>query len=559
MSRYLAVTACALVLCASAGAGADTTSPVLGPGDDGSLAYALVVGNNPGGAGQETLRYAEADARRMAGLLRELGGYEASHVRVLLRPSAAELLSALDGIAAELTAEAGRGNQTKFFFYYSGHARASALNLGAEELPLGRLRDKLLGLPTDLTVVVLDACQSGAFSRIKGGGGGAEPAADFSYSSVSRLNATGVVVMASSSGTELSQESGRLGSSYFTHHLLVALRGAGDANRDGRVSLDEAYRYAYQATLVSTAATKVGTQHVTLETDLKGKGDVALSYPARAQAHLELPAPLAAEILVRIQPQGAVVAEIHKSKGAAVRLALPEGRYEVLVRAGGQLEQCSVSLRDHRVTMLAVDREHCERTLLIDGTAKSGHVDSTYRYGIEMAAGLSGSIQDRYIERLTEFGFHDQTLVQSHLRLALTYRVRQSIDMVLDLSNMDTEHYRRDNDEGPHDFTWHTVTMGLYFRGSVVLAHGLLMPFVQAGGGLGRGKTTYDAAMSGTDAESFWGYHLGAAAGLELMPWQRFGFVGRMGYDYAPIIDNLLGDTHDSGGLTLSLGARVAL
>jgi hypothetical protein len=35
-------------------------------------------------------------------------------------------------------------------FYYSGHARASALNLGDEELPLGDLRARLLSERRDL-------------------------------------------------------------------------------------------------------------------------------------------------------------------------------------------------------------------------------------------------------------------------------------------------------------------------------------------------------------------------------------------------------------------------
>src|SRR5205807_694263 len=129
-----------------------------------------------------------------------------------------------------------------------------------------------------LTVVVLDACQSGAFSRIKG----AQPAADFSYSSRQHLDASGVAVLASSSGSELSQESEQLRGSFFTHHLLVGLRGAGDANGDGQVSIDEAYRYAYHQTLMATAETAVGGQHVTFEVDLKGHGDVALTFPRAA-------------------------------------------------------------------------------------------------------------------------------------------------------------------------------------------------------------------------------------------------------------------------------------
>src|SRR5437868_263675 len=128
-------------------------------------------------------------------------------------------------------------------------ASATAHDLGSDELPLEELRTRLFQVPATLTVVVLDACQSGAFSRVKG----AQPAADFSFNSRQHLDATGVAVLASSSGSELSQESEQLKSSYFTHHLLVGMRGPADANGDGQVSVDEAYRYAYHQTLLSTA------------------------------------------------------------------------------------------------------------------------------------------------------------------------------------------------------------------------------------------------------------------------------------------------------------------
>ena len=167
----------------------------------------------------------------------------------------------------------------------ANHARADALNLGSQELPLSELRDRLLRLPATLSIVVLDACQSGAFSRVKGAG----PAADFSFNSVEQLNTQGVAVIASSSAKELSQESERLRSSFFTHHWLVGLRGAADRDGDGRVTLSEAYQYAYNHTLATTAQTKVGEQHATLETNFKGKDDVPLTHPAAATARLRMP------------------------------------------------------------------------------------------------------------------------------------------------------------------------------------------------------------------------------------------------------------------------------
>jgi hypothetical protein len=58
-----------------------------------SEAYAIVVGSNPGGPGQEALRYAEEDANRVRDLLVELGSYRPDHIQRLLHPSASELVA----------------------------------------------------------------------------------------------------------------------------------------------------------------------------------------------------------------------------------------------------------------------------------------------------------------------------------------------------------------------------------------------------------------------------------------------------------------------------------
>ena len=233
---------------------AATLAPAAARADD-VVGYALVVGSNRPGPGQTALAFAEDDAREVAEVLRDLGGFPAARVQVVLNPSAKALGAALDKLERAVAADVVAGRAPRVFFYYSGHAKASGLSLGADEYALETLRARLFATRAALTVVVLDACQSGAFSRIKG----AEPAADFSYNSRARLDASGVAVLASSTGSELSQESDFLRSSYFTHNFLIGLRGAADDNHDGQVSLDEAYRYTYHQTLVATAATAVGT------------------------------------------------------------------------------------------------------------------------------------------------------------------------------------------------------------------------------------------------------------------------------------------------------------
>ncbi len=168
-SRFVAAIAAALLLGATpASAGPDAASAAAASsGAPDAAAFALVVGSNAGGSAQAPLRYAESDARHVAELLRELGGYRPANVQLALHPTRAELFAALDLLTARAVTEAGTGRRPRVFFYYSGHARSSALNLGAEEVPLAELRERLIGLSDGLTIVVLDACQSGSFSRIK--------------------------------------------------------------------------------------------------------------------------------------------------------------------------------------------------------------------------------------------------------------------------------------------------------------------------------------------------------------------------------------------------------
>jgi uncharacterized caspase-like protein len=510
-------------------------------------AYAVVVGSNPGGAGQETLRYAERDAENVATLLRELGGYGDREVTLLRQPSPRALLAAIDRVGAALLADRRAGRQTVLFFYYSGHARSRALNLGADELALDRLRETIMALPATLKIVVLDACQSGAFSGVKG----AEPAADFSYNSVSRLQSAGVAVMASSSASELSQESERLGGSYFTHYLLVAMRGAGDGNRDGRVSLDEAYDYAYARTLEATAKTAVGRQHVTLETDLRGKGDVPLTYPARANAHLALPNDLRAEVLIQTRSTGAVVAEVHKVPGP-VKLALRNGQYKVLVVRGREARQCNVALPPGRTVVLA--HEGCARVTLSDGTSKGGAL--RHRWSVELGIGGSlGLIEDRYVDRLGDFGYRSDFRVPVHYTLSGVYLLSRNLAVVGNLAALDTGLYRRDDDTEVSTFEWRSHGATLLLRGEYPLGYGgILVPFAEAGGGVAWARNKLQVGERPATTESDLGYQLLAAAGARLQKWDHVGLFLRLAYAHAPTMDNLLGDTHDSGGAFLSLG-----
>src|SRR5437762_667865 len=118
--------------------------------DDPVATYAIVVGSNVGGPGQVELRYAEDDARRMGEVLVELGGYTADHVDVIVHPSPDQLRERINKLADKLNADLVADRPNRVLFYYSGHARSTALDLGTEQMPLVELRQRLFQLPAKL-------------------------------------------------------------------------------------------------------------------------------------------------------------------------------------------------------------------------------------------------------------------------------------------------------------------------------------------------------------------------------------------------------------------------
>ncbi|HSD88245.1 MAG TPA: caspase family protein [Kofleriaceae bacterium] len=516
--------------------------------DDGVATYAIVVGSNQGGAGQTDLRYAEDDARRVGALLTELGGYQPDQVDIVVHPSPDELRARIAKLADKLAADDKAGRATRVLFYYSGHAKATALDLGSSELPLPELRQKLFELPSKLTVVVLDACQSGAFSRVKG----AAPAADFSFNSRQQLDATGVAVLASSSGSELSQESEQLKSSYFTHHLLVGLRGAGDTNGDGQVTVDEAYRYAYHQTLLATAETAVGGQHVSLEVDLKGHGEVPLSYPRAATAHIDLPGTLEGRTLIEDRKSHTVVAETYKAKGAAVRVAVAPGEYRVLVRHGSTLSRCDVSGNG------TVDLARCHDEAIVSSTTKGGGWTRPYRIEAQLLVG--GERHDAYTDTLQAFGYNEQFL---SLSTGISLTGLRRIDKHLWVGGLGSVEgmpaWERPTD-GLYSqrLEWNTLAIAGVGRAETAFADSGVLSrikvYAQLAAGLGIGGTKHRDQDGMITTDTFVGPAGAVGAGVLLGGDDNNVFLKGLGFslgyslEYARVIDNLVGDTHASGG-----------
>ncbi|MET0405489.1 MAG: caspase family protein [Cystobacter sp.] len=310
---------------------------------------ALLVGVNDGGAGRSRLRYAATDAQSFSQVLGELGGVAASDRLLLLETGRAGLLEGFSRLGRLVESSRSSGaSRVEVLLYYSGHSDEEGLLLQGERLTYGELRRALEALHADVRIAVLDSCASGAFARRKGG----SPRPAFLVDTGSRVS--GQAILTSSGEDEASQESDRLGGSFFTHHLVSGLRGAADITGDGRVTLNEAYQFAFHETLSRTERTRYGAQHPAYNIELAGTGDVVMTDLRSTSAALVLTDSLKGRLFVR-DAAGRLVLELLKHEGRPTELGLAPGRYQVRRELDGALSEASFVLTEGRRTTLATE------------------------------------------------------------------------------------------------------------------------------------------------------------------------------------------------------------
>lgn len=306
--------------------------------------YTLIVGANSGGDDRPRLRYAVSDAERFAAVLVDLGGVDRANEIVLKDPSVREFVDALDKLSQRVAqgrrVAAQTGGRTEVLFYYSGHADEKGLLLGEDRVSYQGLRDRLDEIQADVRIAVLDACASGAFTRIKGG----KTRPPFFVNPSASMR--GHAFLTSSSATEAAQESDRIGASYFTHYLVSGFRGAADTTGDGQVTLNEAYQFAFTETVGRTADTRAGAQHPSYDINLTGAGDVVMTDVRQTTATLVLDTDIEGRVFVRALPAQSPVAELYKVRGRRVELAIEPGSYDVRVDGERSARAGRVQLAD---------------------------------------------------------------------------------------------------------------------------------------------------------------------------------------------------------------------
>ncbi|WP_257460938.1 caspase family protein [Archangium lipolyticum] len=337
MKRALFVSLLLLPLLASAAAPDAGPVPV--------RRFALLVGVNDGGPSRVRLRYAISDAKAVSQVLGELGGVLPGDRILVLDADRAGLEDGMNRLRRMIDAAKSSGGRTEALLYYSGHSDEEGLMLKQDRFSYRELRQALNALPADVRIAILDSCASGAMARQKGGVRRPAFLVDASAS------VRGHAILTSSSEDEVSQESDRIGGSYFTHNLVSGLRGAADLSGDGRVTLNEAYQFAFHETLARTEKTRSGAQHPAYDIDLAGSGDLVMTELRTNTAGLVLAGPLDGRLYVRDAP-GNLVVELEKRAGRPTELALPPGQYTVTREREGAGSRAAFALAEGRRTSL---------------------------------------------------------------------------------------------------------------------------------------------------------------------------------------------------------------
>lgn len=285
---------------------------------------ALLVGANTGLPEDPPLRYASADARRLASTLKELGQFSPGDLLLLDQaPTPDQVRGQLAAVRQILEQSP---EQTLFIFYYSGHADSQSLHLRGQRLPFAELYRLVKELPATVKVGILDACSSGAILGVKGGqrvGRGPRGRVEMRDG----LAVHGTVFLTSSGADELSQEVKDVSGSIFSHHLVSGLRGAADADGDRRVSLDEVYHYASTRTWMDTALTPAGSQKPARSYELKGHGQIYLSWlQGKDSAFLQFKSQQR-HCFVTDEAERRILAEVVASPDKCLRVAVPAGTH----------------------------------------------------------------------------------------------------------------------------------------------------------------------------------------------------------------------------------------
>jgi len=336
--------------------------------DKGIRRFAILVGANDGGPARGKLRFAISDATSLMNVLTSIGSVDRGDSYLLIQPKRDMFIGAFNSIFTKINNSPDRNMKYELIFYYSGHSDEDGILLSDDKIPFVDLKKAIESIPADVRIAILDSCYSGAFTMLKGGQKKPPFMIDPGYSM------KGNAFITSSSIDEVSQESDTIKGSFFTHYLILGLRGAADMTNDRKISLNEAYQYAYRETLFRTEKTAGGAQHPNYNIQMNGTGDVILTDVNRGTAKLTFAEDIEGKISLYGR-QNSLIAEFSKAYGQDVTLSLEKGEYTIIHTESSGLKQANITLKDKPQSISSKDftRTVKESTIVRGDSAPAGN------------------------------------------------------------------------------------------------------------------------------------------------------------------------------------------
>lgn len=296
-----------------------------GPPGETWVRVGVIVASRRGLPEDKPLRFAYQDGEKLERLLATVGQVEPANLFFLKSEEREDLRREAARAGARIDALKRAGRRVLLQFYYTGHGAAKNFHMSDGPLSFDAVKDALGGARADARVYVLDVCYGASFFTAKG----FRTAPPLQLQMEMDKSARGEVTISSSAVDEQAYEVRTLGGSIFTSHWIMALRGAGDRNRDGQVTLFEAYNYAYDRTSGYSAETLARPQHPSFQIDLTGARDVMLARLLRSSTGILFRGCPAGNYNVLDLGRGHQIGELRVPDGEEFTLALEQGRYRV--------------------------------------------------------------------------------------------------------------------------------------------------------------------------------------------------------------------------------------
>ncbi len=244
--------------------------------------FAVVIGISDYKSTRD-LEYADDDARAVRDYFVHHLGVSRENVFTLIDRDAT-VLGMRTLLGTTLPSKVGKKDTV--FVYFGGHgvAESNAVspdgdglskyllasdsdisNLYGSALPMEEVSRIFGRLRAERVLFLLDTCYSGA-------SGGRTLASNYKSANLADgflarvAQGKGRVILCASEPNEVAHESDKLGHGVFTYHLLQGMRGKADHDRDGIVSIHEAYRYVSEKVPRETNQ----TQHPIMKGSMEG-------------------------------------------------------------------------------------------------------------------------------------------------------------------------------------------------------------------------------------------------------------------------------------------------